>query len=103
MIDKDQRCKGCGAPIRGRTCEYCGRVFVAEHTTDTVLYANDIHIIGVEKLSSTLDSLQYQVSQERQIAFLQNVMKAMNNVFPLQPPIERVMETRWEKCLRRCR
>lgn len=102
MIDKDQRCKGCGAPIRGLTCEYCGRVFEAEHTTETVLYANDIPI-AVEKLSSTLDSLQYQVPQERQIAFLQNTMKAMNNVFPLQPPIVRVMETRWDKCVRRCR
>lgn len=94
MIDKDQRCKGCGAPIRGWTCEYCGRVFEAEHTTETVIYANNIPVIGVEKLSRTFDSLQYQVSQERQIAFLQNTMKAMNNVFPLQPPIVRVMETR---------
>lgn len=80
MIDKDQRCKGCGAPIRGLTCEYCGRVFEAEHTTETVLYANNIPIIGVEKMSSTLDSLQYQASQERQMEFLKKRMREANNV-----------------------
>lgn len=79
MIDKDQRCKGCGAPIRGWTCEYCGRVFEAEHTTETVLYADNIPI-AVEKLSSTLDSLQYQVSQERQMEFLKKRMREANNV-----------------------
>lgn len=80
MIDKDQRCKGCGAPIKGWTCEYCGRVFEAEHTTETVLYANNRPIIGMEKLSSTLDSLQYQVSQERQMEFLIKRMREANNV-----------------------
>ena len=80
MIDRDHRCKGCGAPIRGRTCEYCGRLFEEEHTTGTVIYDNNIPIIGVEKMRSTLDSLQYQVSQERQIDFLTKRMREANNV-----------------------
>lgn len=46
MIDKDKRCHGCGAPIKGRTCEYCGRVFDVEYeTTETVLYADNIPIL----------------------------------------------------------
>lgn len=46
MIDKDQRCQGCGAPIKGRTCEYCGRVFEVEYDTiETVLYADNIPIL----------------------------------------------------------
>lgn len=48
-MDKDERCKGCGAPIRGRTCEYCGRVFEEEYTTETVLYADNIPIVVVQK------------------------------------------------------
>lgn len=77
MIDNDQRCKGCGAPIRGRMCEYCGRVFEEEYTTEAVLYADNIPIV---KLSSTLDSPQYQASQERQMEFLKKRMREANNV-----------------------
>ena len=79
MIDKDQRCQGCGAPIKGRTCEYCGRVFEVEYdTTETVLYANDVPIM-VEKISSELDKWRYQASQERQTAFLlENLRKSTN-------------------------
>lgn len=64
MIDKDQRCQGCGAPIKGRTCEYCGRVFEVEYdNTETVLYANDVPIM-VGKISSELDRLMYESSPE---------------------------------------
>ena len=79
MIDKDQRCQGCGAPIKGRTCEYCGRVFEVEYdNTETVLYANDVPIM-VGKISSELDKWRYQASQERQTAFLlENLRKSTN-------------------------
>ena len=80
VIDKDHRCKGCGAPIRGRTCEYCGRLFEAEHTTGPVIYANNIPIIGVEKMGSTFDRLQYQASQERQIDSLIKLTREGKNV-----------------------
>ena len=80
MIDKDQRCQGCGAPIKGRTCEYCGRVFEVENDTiETVLYADNIPIM-IEKTSSQLDHLQYQASQERQTAFLLENLSKSNNV-----------------------
>lgn len=55
-------------------------MFEAEHTTETVLYANNIPIIGVEKLSSTLDGLQYQASMERQIDFLKKRMREATSV-----------------------
>lgn len=88
MIDKDHRCKGCGAPIRGRKCEYCGRVFEEEHKNETVIYANDIPIIGVQNMRSMLDRLQYQTSQERQMDFLKKRMREANNVYPIFNPVK---------------
>lgn len=79
MIDKDQRCQGCGAPIRGRTCEYCGRVFEVERAADGLNFHLDGSVMA-RAVGHELDRLQYQVSQERNIAFLINNMRGSNNV-----------------------
>lgn len=86
MIDKDNRCQGCGAPIRGRACDYCGRVFDVEYgyATGNVMYADDVPLV-VETIKSKIDRLQYQASQERQTAILlNNLWKNNNNVWHMQ-------------------
>lgn len=78
MIDKDRRCQGCGAPIRGRTCEYCGRVFEVERAADGLTFHLDGSVMA-RAVGHELDRLQYQAAQERQTAFLlENLQKSTN-------------------------
>lgn len=81
MIDKDNRCQGCGAPIKGRACDYCGRVFDVEYgyATENVMYADDVPLV-VETIKSKIDRLRYQASQERQTAILLDNLRKSNNV-----------------------
>lgn len=79
MIDKDQRCQGCGAPIKGRTCEYCGRVFEVERAADGLTFHLDGNVMA-RAVGHELDRLQYQASQERQMAFLLENLRKSNNV-----------------------
>ena len=85
MIDKDNRCQGCGAPIRGRACDYCGRVFDVEYgyATGNVMYADGVPLV-VETTKSKIDRLQYQASQERQTAILLDNLRKSNNVWHMQ-------------------
>ena len=79
MIDKDHRCHGCGAPIKGRTCEYCRRVFADERITYGQSFCFDRSIINYNA-GYELGWLQYQVSQERQMSLLMDNLRKSNNV-----------------------
>lgn len=78
MIDKDRRCQGCGAPIKERTCEYCGRVFEVEKTTEGLTFHLDGNVMA-RAVGHERDRLHYQISQERQMALLfDNLSKSVN-------------------------
>lgn len=103
MTDRDQRCKGCGAPIKGRTCEYCGRVFTVSfpvvsygeiNATRIKPGAINLQSGGIDDLRNEIARLQYQASTERQMAHFARIASEMTNVAacPIFNPINREME-----------
>lgn len=77
MRDQIERCQGCGAPIKGMNCEYCGRSLIDHYKITNFRASYPEGRDRIETLQAEIDRLQCLASMDRQIEHYIRIFKQM--------------------------